>query len=64
VKGDSPVSEVRIRQPGRAVQYMTSEVRIRLRNSPVNKADTADRDNTATERITEKNPGAGLQDEK
>jgi hypothetical protein len=34
----------------------------RLRDSPEKKTDTADRQNTAEEEITEKNPGAGLQD--
>jgi hypothetical protein len=43
VKGDLPASEVRIRLPGRAVQYRTSEVRICLRDSPVKKTDIVDR---------------------
>jgi hypothetical protein len=43
-----------IRLPGKAVQYRASEVGIRLRDSPVKKTDTADRQNTAGERITEK----------
>jgi predicted HTH domain antitoxin len=34
---------VKIRLSGRAVQYRTSEVRIRLRDSPGKKTDTADR---------------------
>jgi hypothetical protein len=39
-----------------------SEMRIRLRDSPVKKTDTADRQNTAGEGITKKNPGARIQD--
>jgi hypothetical protein len=39
-----------------------SEVRIRIRDSPVQKTGTADRQNTAGEGITKKNPGAGIQD--
>jgi hypothetical protein len=37
-------------------------VRIRLRDSPMKKTDTADRQNTAGEGITKKNLGAGIQD--
>jgi hypothetical protein len=37
--------------------WPASEGRTRLRNSPVHKTDTADRQNTAGERITKKNPG-------
>jgi hypothetical protein len=43
-------------------QYRTSEVRIRLWESPVKKTDTADRQNTTGEGLTKKNPGARIQD--
>jgi hypothetical protein len=39
-----------------------SEVRIRLRDSPVQKTDTADRHNMRGEGITKRNPGARIQD--
>jgi hypothetical protein len=39
----------------------TSEVRIRLRDSRVQKTDTADGQKIAGEGITKKNPGAGIQ---
>jgi hypothetical protein len=39
-----------------------SEVRIHLQDSPVQKANTIDRQNTAGEGITKKNPGARIQD--
>jgi hypothetical protein len=58
----SSTRTVRIRLPGRAVQYRTSEVRIRLQDSPVKKTDTADRQNTTGEGIIKKNPGARIQD--
>jgi hypothetical protein len=45
VKGNSPASEVRIR----------------LRDNPEQKTDTADRQDTAGEGITKKNPGARTQ---
>jgi hypothetical protein len=68
VRKDGTTSEhsstraARIRLPGRAVQYRTSEVRTRLRDSPVKKTDTADRQNTTGEGTTENNPGSGLED--
>jgi hypothetical protein len=39
-----------------------SDVRTRLRDSPVQKRDTADRQNTVGKGITKKNPEAGIQD--
>jgi hypothetical protein len=40
----------------------TNEMRIRLRDSPVQKTETADGQNTAGEGITKKKTGAGTQD--
>jgi hypothetical protein len=45
VKGDSPASEMRIG----------------LRDRPVQKTDTADRQNTAGKEITKKNSGVGIK---
>jgi hypothetical protein len=39
-----------------------SEVRIRLRDSPVQKTDTADRQDTTGEGIAKKSPRARIQD--
>jgi hypothetical protein len=58
-EGQYRTSEVRVHLPGRAVQYRTTVMMIRLWESPVKKTDTVDRQNTA-EGITEKNPRARI----
>jgi hypothetical protein len=54
-------SKVRVHLSGRTVQDQYSEVRIRLQDSPVQKTDTVNRQNTVGERITKMKPGAGIQ---